>query len=221
MATIRTKICGITIVSDAKVAWEVGADAIGLNFYSKSKRFVDVETAGSIAGSIEGQVAIFGVFVNASISEITEVCSRVALSHVQLHGDESVELVARIREAIAGVKIVRAIRVADDDFERAQKEINAWQAAAIDMILLDAASIGAFGGTGKQLDWNKLNQLSIEVPWLLAGGLDPSNVGIAIANGRPDGVDVASGAESQPGVKNPKLVRDFVANAKAGFESLE
>lgn len=221
MAAIRTKICGITRLPDAKAVCEAAADAIGLNFYAKSKRFIDVLTAAAIAENIEGRIAVFGVFVNATTSDIKAICSNVALSYVQLHGDEPVELVAEIRAEIPGVKIVRAVRVSNDDFESAQQEIDAWQAANVDMILLDAASLDAFGGTGKQLDWSRLSQFSIGVPWLLAGGLDPSNVGTAIATGWPNGVDTASGVESKPGVKDSKMVTDFVTNAKAGFANLE
>lgn len=221
MIAIRTKICGITRVEDAKVGCDAGADAIGLNFYAKSKRFVDTKTAAGIVESIEGQVAVFGVFVNASVEDIAKICLEVELSHIQFHGDESPEVVKATKARIKGKSIVRAVRVLNNDLERAQLEIDQWQNAGADLILLDAASLDAFGGTGKKLDWEKLNQLSFHVPWILAGGLDPTNVGSAIAIAKPQGVDVASGVESSPGIKSPDMVKAFVANSISGFACIE
>jgi phosphoribosylanthranilate isomerase len=217
MTAIRTKICGITKILDAKVACEAGADAIGLNFYPKSKRFVDVKAAAEIANSIEGQIAVFGVFVNATIDDVEETCSQVQLSHIQFHGDEKPEIVKATTARISGKSIVRAVRVLNNGFEKAQLEINRWQDAGSDMILLDAGSLDSFGGTGKKLDWSQLDSLSFEVPWMLAGGLDPTNVAGAISIAKPAGVDVASGVEAEPGVKDAAMVHKFVADSKLAF----
>ena len=214
MAKVQTKICGITRAVDATVAYDAGADAIGLNFYSRSKRFVDRKTAGPIAKSVDGKLAVFGVFVNSSVAEIETICEAAPLTHVQFHGDETPAIVSDLRTALPNIKTVRALRIMDDDLKSAQKEIDEWQEVGVDMVLLDAASLDAFGGTGKTLNWKKLKQLSFNVPWLLAGGLGPANVAEAITLSEAVGVDVASGVEAEPGIKDPKLIQDFVSTAK-------
>jgi len=215
MKPIRIKICGITRVEDAMVAADAGADAIGLNFYARSKRFVDADLARTIADAVRDQVALVGVFVNSSIEEVCDIVEQVGLSHVQFHGDEQPTIVADLKSKVSEVHSIRAIRIRDNDFEKAQLEIDQWQAAGVDALLLDAASVGAFGGTGKKLDWGSLEHLTLKAPWLLAGGLNPDNVSTAIAACRPDGVDVASGVESEPGIKNEMFVRKFVSESKA------
>ena len=215
MSNIQVKICGITTVANAETAGVAKADAIGFNFYAKSKRYVEPETAAKIAQSVGGEVAFVGVFVNALVDEIISISKTVSLTHVQLHGDEQPEIVARIREALPDVKIVRAVRIMDNDIDAAQSEINRWQTAGIDLILLDAGSLEAYGGTGEQLDWAKLEKLSFDVPWLLAGGLGPENVAEAIRIAKPMGVDVASGVESAPGLKDAERVNEFTLKAKA------
>ena len=219
MTIIETKICGITNTEDAIVACEAGADAIGLNFYPKSKRFVKVDVARQIADVTAGKVAIFGVFVNASVEDICQCANNVGLTHIQLHGDESPEVVAQIRAQLESVKIVRAIRTRDSDLEGTQSEIDRWKAAAVDLLLLDAAAEGVFGGSGETLDWGRVGTLKFPVPWLLAGGLGPDNVTQAIELARPDGVDVASGVESEPRKKHSDMVREFVSAANQSLNS--
>jgi phosphoribosylanthranilate isomerase len=214
MNPIRTKICGITRIKDALTAQEAGADAIGLNFYERSKRYIDPETALSVAEAVKSKTAIVGVFVNSSTKDVCEVAVKVGLTHIQLHGDEQPEFIESLRKQLSSVKIIRAVRMTDDDISAAQVEINQWQTAGVDAVLLDAASLEHFGGTGKQLDWTKLNQLSFAVSWLLAGGLTPQNVAEAMQLCDPNGVDVASGVESSPGVKDTSLVQKFVSESK-------
>ena len=217
MAKVQTKICGITRVSDAAAACDSGADAIGLNFYSRSKRFVDSETAGAIAKSVDGKASVFGVFVNSTVGEIQTICESVELTHVQFHGDETPDIVAELRAALPKMKTGRAVRILNDDLKSAQQEIDAWQKVGVDLVLLDAASLDAFGGTGTTLNWEALKQLSFDVPWLLAGGLDPTNVAEAIRLSQAVGVDVASGVEAEPGIKDSKLVQGFLSNAEHAF----
>ncbi|QEG21824.1 phosphoribosylanthranilate isomerase [Mariniblastus fucicola] len=214
MKPIRTKICGITRTEDAVSTHESGADAIGLNFYERSKRFVSPELARTIAESVSGKIAVVGVFVNSTVADICEIVALVGLSHVQFHGDEEPSIVAELKANQPETKSIRAVRIMDNDFEKAQSEIDQWQDAGVDAILLDAASAGSFGGTGNQLDWDSIERLKISVPWLLAGGLNPDNVAMAIAACEPGGVDVASGVESGPGIKNATLVRKFVSESK-------
>lgn len=213
IAPLRTKICGITRIEDATCCVAAGADAIGLNFYSQSKRFVDQELATDIVLFHGNDIATVGVFVNASFDEIKLTTREVGLSHVQLHGDEPDGLLRGLRAVLKGVQFIRAVRIKNGDLESAQQEIEKWEAVDVDMILLDAASAGSFGGTGKQLDWRRLDQLKFQCPWLLAGGLGPKNVGEAIRVAGPDGVDVASGVEESPGVKDHRLIEEFMTAA--------
>lgn len=213
MKPIRTKICGITRAEDAITAATAGADAIGLNFYPRSKRFVKPATAKPIAEAVRGRLSVVGVFVNSTLEEVFDIVQQVGLSHVQFHGDEQPEVVTELKSKLTNTLTIRAVRVRDDGIQEAQLEIDQWQDAGVDAVLLDAASIGAFGGTGKKLNWGTLEKLTINVPWLLAGGLDPENVADAIATCKPDGVDVASGVESGPGIKNAELVRKFAQNS--------
>lgn len=213
MNPIKTKICGITRIEDAIASVEAGADAIGLNFYHKSKRFVEAKAAKSIANSVREQLAIVGVFVNSSAEEVSEVAEQVGLDFVQLHGDESPELAVRLRELLnPSTRMIRAIRVPADDLQFAQQEVDSWEAFGIDMLLFDPASADAFGGTGKRLDWSTLSKLTIQRPWLLAGGLTPENAAQAISASGPNGADVASGVEVRPGVKDHEAIVSFVKN---------
>lgn len=215
MKPIRTKICGITRAEDAIIAADAGADAIGLNFYAGSKRFVDPQVAQQVANAVRGRVALVGVFVNSSLEEVSDIVNHVGLSHVQFHGDEQPSIVADMKTRLAGTFSIRAVRIREDDFESAQNEINQWQNAGVDAVLLDAAAVGAYGGTGERLNWRALSQLEFKVPWLLAGGLDPDNVTSAITACEPGGVDVASGVELSPGIKSEMLICKFVSESKA------
>ena len=215
MKPIRTKICGITRAEDAIIAADAGADAIGLNFYAGSKRFVDPQVAQQVANAVRGRVALVGVFVNSSLEEVSDIVNQVGLSHVQFHGDEQPSIVAYMKTRLAGTFSIRAVRIREDDFESAQNEINQWQNAGVDAVLLDAAAVGAYGGTGERLNWRALSQLEFKIPWLLAGGLDPDNVASAITACEPGGVDVASGVELSPGIKSEMLICKFVSESKA------
>lgn len=215
MKPIRIKICGITRVEDANAAQAAGADAIGLNFYEKSKRYIEPSAAASIANAVKTSVSVAGVFVNSPNEEVCEIAQQVGLSHIQLHGDEQPSMIGELKAILPDTLTIRAVRIRDEGFDQAQAEIAQWQDAGVDAILLDAASVGAFGGTGKRLDWKSLNLLKIDVPWLLAGGLNPENVAEAIGACQPDGVDVASGVESSPGIKGLKMIQNFVSESKS------
>ena len=214
------KLCGIRSVEDARVAADAGADAIGLNFYSKSKRFVAVESAAAISAALRGQLAVVGLFVNATPAEIGAVLQTMPLDYLQLHGDETPEQVAEIAQL--NVPIVRALRAGAeglgpvDDYLARCREVNAPLAA----VLLDAAVTGQYGGTGQQVDgamaagWRRYPGWP---PVILAGGLVPENVADAIRQVAPYGVDTASGIESSPGVKDPAKMRAFAAAARAAL----
>ena len=217
MTNIQTKICGVTLAGDAEQAVKSGADAIGLNFYRKSKRFVEIEAAREICDAltkIGSATAMVGVFVNADADEICAVAEQAGLSHVQLHGDESAEIISQIKQTLPEILVIRAVRTKVSELAEAQSEIDQWQDAGADWMLLDAAAAGVFGGSGETLDWQQVSELTFQVPWLLAGGLGPENVAEAIKLARPSGVDVASGVETEPGIKCSQRVSEFIRLAK-------
>lgn len=217
MTNIETKICGVTCIEDAQQAIEAGASAIGLNFYAKSKRYIEVDVAAAICRELGHETAFVGVFVNSNTSQVCNIAEKVGLSHVQLHGDEAAEMVAAIKQRLPKLLVVRAIRTRGSQLQEAQAEIELWQDAGADWMLLDAAADGVFGGSGKTLDWNRVSELNFRVPWLLAGGLGPENVARALRLARPSGVDVASGVEIEPGKKCAASVTSFIRAAKASL----
>ena len=233
------KICGITTARDAVAAASSGADAIGLNFYSRSLRSVTTAEAVSICEAVRQEtrpenptVQIVGVFVDHSVEQIIEIMSAVGLDVCQLHGDQPPEVVMQLKQALAQ-PMVRAIRAGNSTAAQVQAEIDQWVLSGIDGILLDSAPArrprddseshqelgGAefgstvFGGTGHPLNWDLVAGLKIDVPWVLAGGLSPENVFEAIETTRAPAVDVASGVERLPGNKDTQMVEAFVSHA--------
>ena len=213
----RTKICGITNQGDATVAAESGADAIGLNFYATSLRSVTTDEAAAI--HTPANVARVGVFVNHETDEINRIVDAANLDFVQLHGDETPDRAAELGE----LKLIPVFRIrAGADQADARSRIEKWTLnddLSIAAILLDAQVGKAYGGTGRQVDWGLAEAIvsACQVPLILAGGLNAENVGQSIEQVGPQGVDVASGVEALPGKKDPRLVRQFVSNAKIAF----
>lgn len=206
--SVRVKVCGVTRLEDARGAWEAGADALGLNFYARSPRCVDVATAAALARTRPPLGAVVGVFVNASPDDIRAKVRECGLTAVQLHGDESPEACSGY-----GVPVIKALRVqGPDDVARARTYLGVGDVAGL---LLDGAAPG-YGGGGVGFDWSLVAGLSGHgVPVLVAGGLKPSNVAEAVRATRPYGVDVASGVELAPGIKDMDAVRAFVRAAKS------
>lgn len=198
------KICGITTPDDAALAASAGADAIGLNFWHGSKRVVSVAQARRIIDAVPPFVWVVGVFVNAEVAEVQAIARAVGLHGVQLHGDESPREASRI-----GLFTIKALRVKD-----ASVEAEVRRYGKVDALLLDAAQSG-YGGGGMTFDWRLARRIAKERPMLLAGGLDPTNVGRAVKEVRPLGVDVASGVERAPGIKDERKVRAFIRAARA------
>ncbi|MEM1305305.1 MAG: phosphoribosylanthranilate isomerase [Planctomycetota bacterium] len=229
----RVKICGVTSVDDARAAVEAGADAIGVNFYAKSPRCVDRQQATEIAAvkqSVKQAAKLVGVFVNASADEINATIADVPLDAVQLHGDEPANLAAEINREINGEldRWAPLILARPLDQQRGLSSVAEWLDAArgagrpCSGVLVDAQVRGKYGGTGKVVDWDRLvaERSAIEpTPLLLAGGLTVANVGEAIRRVRPHGVDTASGVEQSPGVKDHRLIQEFVAEARSALRS--
>ncbi len=197
------KICGVTTVHDAELCVDAGADAVGFNFYARSPRCVDIDTARQLVAALAGRALAVGVFVDASFEQISEIKERTRIACVQLHGDEPPELLARLLP-----HAYKAIRVRDASSLGQARRFGG------DHVLLDAYVPGMAGGTGARFDWALAAELAQERKVTLAGGLEPGNVTAAVARVQPFCVDVASGVESSPGRKDPGKVRDFIRAAK-------
>jgi len=202
----KVKICGITNLEDALHAVECGADMLGFNFYRGSRRYVEPGMAAEIVRELSGsKVEHVGVFVNAEPAEIAEIAQHVGLTTVQLHGDETPEIVDELRQSLPELIIVKAVRVGGS------LALRAVAAYAADHVLLDGEAGAAFGGAGQTFDWELARGID---GMILAGGLTPHNVAEAIRTLRPHAVDVASGVESSPGKKDPERVAAFIKAAK-------
>jgi phosphoribosylanthranilate isomerase len=210
---VRVKFCGITRVEDAREAAQLGAWAIGLNHWEESPRRCDPTVAAEIAAELRRRLQVVGVFVNASLDELARTAEDETLTMLQLHGDEGP---AFCREAArrTGLPVIKALRV------RSAADIQAAEAYRTDYHLLDAHHPGKPGGTGESFDWELVGGRASEVPLVLAGGLRPENVGEAIAAAQPFAVDVASGIEAEPGVKDHELMAAFAAEAHLGTAGL-
>jgi phosphoribosylanthranilate isomerase len=205
---LRVKICGITSPEDAAAAVEAGADAIGLVFYAASRRAVSPDEAAKIAAAISPLVMTVGLFVNAPTETVLSTLERVPLNLLQFHGDESPEYCREFHRPY-----LKALPVTDS--EELRRSMDSYPEAR--GFLLDTAAAGQFGGTGKTFDWGLVPSDSPR-PLVLAGGLGPDNVAAAISAVGPAAVDVSSGVESAPGIKDPLKMQKFVAAARAAFE---
>ena len=204
MTAVRVKICGITRVEDALAAAAAGADAIGLVFYAKSPRAVDIEQARAILAALPPFVTTVGLFVDAERSELERILASVPLDLLQFHGDESVQQC----EAF-GRPYIKALRVkAGDDIAAQVARYPSAQG-----ILLDAYVEGVPGGTGEAFDWSLIPQ-ALSKPLILAGGLRPDSVAEAVSRVRPYAVDVSGGVEASKGVKDVEKVGAFIRAAR-------
>jgi phosphoribosylanthranilate isomerase len=199
---IKVKICGITNVADALAAAHAGAAAIGLNFYPRSPRCVSIEQARAIVAALPSGMCPVGVFVNETRARVAQIIAAVGLRAVQFHGDES-------PADCAGwsVKVIKALRVRD------AASVTRAADYPVDFILLDAYVEGHAGGTGQRFAW-ELAGTCDRARLILAGGLTADNVAEAVRVTRPLAVDVASGVERAPGIKDAQLIQRFIANAQ-------
>lgn len=200
---VKVKICGITNLSDARRAVEAGADFLGFNFYRQSSRYIAPAAARRIVQRLPQRVASVGVFVNEPEPEMLAIARRVGLDYVQLHGDETAEVVSRMRRS---VRVIKAIRVRDSF--RVSQLRNFKRASSI---LLDGFDSRLRGGTGKSFDWKLARSAGRKRRIFLAGGLTPENAAEAVAAARPFAIDVCSGVESRPGKKDAAKMRALVA----------
>lgn len=196
----RVKICGITRAEDGLEAARLGADAIGLVFYPPSPRHVSTVQAASIAATLPPFITTVGLFVNPEGAQVEAVLRELRLDMLQFHGDESPEFCARF-----GVPWLKAVRV-KPGVDLVQYAIRYRGAKGL---LLDAYVEGTAGGTGQSFDWTLIPS-GLLLPVILSGGLDPGNVGTAIARVRPWAVDVSSGVEASKGIKDAAKIAAFM-----------
>lgn len=199
---VRVKVCGVTRAADARAAEAAGADAIGVILWARSPRRLDLDAAADVFAPLGPFVQRVGVVVDAPAAYVHEAISRLRLGAVQFHGSEDDATIAPFRERVA---VIRAVSY-DPGLA-----VDRLQRMPVDAVLVD----GLRPGSGEAFDWSAAERLRALERWVLAGGLTPDNVATAIRSLDPLGVDVASGVESAPGVKDHEALRRFVAAAKS------
>lgn len=218
------KICGVRLANDVRSAAEAGADAIGLNFFGPSVRYVDPTAASTQDLSrLADELGLLrvGVFVNESPERIAEIARAVELGAIQLHGDEQPNAARNVQEATQ-LPVIRAIKLPSGEISQAviDEAAAAWMKAGCHL-LLDRDGGAAHGGSGHTLDWTSVRiwaDANQDLTWTLAGGLTPDNVAVAIKTSGAKSVDTASGVEQSRGVKSPGRISRFVAESLSAFE---
>jgi phosphoribosylanthranilate isomerase len=200
--TAKVKICGITRLEDARLAVESGAWAIGMVFHPDSPRQVEIERAAEIATAFRRRCEVVGVFVNAPLDDVLRTLGSVPLTMLQLHGDEGPSYCAEAKRR-SGLKVIKAVRAKD------MNAVRALSAFSTDFHMIDGYVPGKYGGTGERFDWELATVHAGDTPLILSGGLAAQNVGEALAVARPYAVDVSSGVEAAPGVKDPYRLQAF------------
>jgi phosphoribosylanthranilate isomerase len=198
----RIKFCGITNLDDAERAVAAGAWAIGLIFWPRSPRRCELDAAAEIAAAVKRRAEVAGVFVNATLDHVAQTAEAVGLTLLQLHGDEGPAYCAEAARR-TGCKVIKAARV------RSGADVQALSAFHTDYHLLDSYTAGVPGGTGETFAWEIARSHRGRTPVILSGGLTPENVAEAIDAVHPFAVDVASGTEASPGVKDPEKLKAF------------
>lgn len=197
---IRTKICGITRPEDALFAAKLGVDALGFVFFSGSKRCVGVEQAQNIIRLLPPFVSVVALFVNENTQKINEILTKLPIDVLQFHGDESPDFCQQFHRPY-----IKAIRVQNpDDIQAAQHTYR--QAKAL---LFDSFKIDEYGGTGHAFDWTMLPE-NLNQSWILSGGLNANNLLSALSTTKAPAVDVSSGVESAPGIKDREKMAQFL-----------
>jgi phosphoribosylanthranilate isomerase len=207
MPRVKVKICGITNWVDARRAVAEGAELLGFNFYPGSPRYVEPAKAKRIVSRLPKRISVVGVFVNESEQTMLAIARAVGLDALQLHGDETPAMVARLKRSFP---VIKAIRVKQS---LAVGQLQAYKAATA--LLLDGFDARRRGGTGKTFDWEVARRAKKYGRVFLAGGLTPENVGEAIRAAQPYAVDVCSGVEARPGKKDPARVKQLMRAAKS------
>ena len=200
---IKIKVCGTTNLRDALFAVDSGADAIGFIFYKKSPRYILQKDAKDIVAKLPPFVETVGVFVNETSDRVNRIAEQCKLTAIQLHGDESSAFCRRIKR-----RVIKAFRVKDTNSFKGMADYD------VSGFLLDSYNEESKGGTGKTFDWNLALRAKKQGPIILAGGLNPYNVYTAIHRVKPYGVDVCSGVEKSPGIKDSVKIDEFIKSVR-------
>ncbi len=205
MSSPLIKICGLTNLEDTLAAIDLGADLLGFNFYPDSPRYLSWEKALKIFDEIPTNIPKVGVFVNANLQGVIDYTCELGLDYIQFHGDETPEFCNEV-----GHPWFKAFRLSGPEV---LQQIRSYEC---DWVLIDAYQKNSYGGTGAKADWSLARQVKETCRQvILAGGLDPDNVQVAIASVQPFGVDVASGVEKKPGIKDHRKMELFIQRAKS------
>jgi phosphoribosylanthranilate isomerase len=199
----NVKICGITRLEDARFASGALVDYLGFIFYPDSPRYVEPAKAGAIINWLEGPMTV-GVFVNQPLDDVNSIARQTGIDLVQLHGNESPEYCELVEKPVIKVFHISENKTADE----LKAEIERYSGVA-DYFLFDTKTDGLWGGTGKTFDWNILNDITGDKPFFLSGGLNPDNIRQAIETVKPAAVDLSSGLEEAPGLKDFDKVERF------------
>ncbi len=204
---MKVKICGITNQEDARVAVEAGADALGFVLYKKSPRYIEPDAMKGIIATLPPFVVPVGVFVNEEVSIVRRIMDDCGLGLAQLHGEESVQYCEKLdRPILKGIRLHQGTSPLQLAELKGRGQVRGF--------LVDAFSEKGYGGTGEQADWALAAKVAKSFKILLAGGLTPQNVQEAISQVSPYGVDVSSGVEARPGIKDPNKVQTFIQAAR-------
>lgn len=209
----RIKICGITDMAALESVMKNDADFVGFVFVGKSPRTITPERAASLWNKLstvqQQTVTPTGLFVDAAIPYIESVIEKIPLRLIQLHGNEPPNFITALKKR-TNLPVMKALRIrTEDDLTQIEK----YQCVS-DWLLLDSKIKNKQGGTGHSFDWTLLENITIDIPWMLAGGLTTDNVQQAIRRTQPTAVDVSSGVESHLGMKSPEKIADFIAAAR-------
>jgi len=203
---LRVKICGLRRAEDAATAVAAGADALGFNFWPGTRRYIEPAAAARIVAEVPPQVLTVGVFVDEQPERVLAIAEQTGIMALQLHGNESPEYVDQLGDYLK----IKTIKVAPG-FQ--PEELSRYASASL--FLLEGFVAGMVGGTGRNFDWSLAEMAKEYGKIILAGGLTPDNVAEAVRRVRPWGVDVASGVEREPGIKDPRLIREFIQAARS------
>lgn len=211
----KVKICGLTTLEDARFASGALADYLGFIFYPDSPRFIEPAKAGAIINWLEGPEKV-GVFVNQPLDDVNSIAKQTGIDLVQLHGNESPEYCGLVEKPV-----IKAFHISENKTsEELISEINPYR-DIVEYFLFDTKSEGLWGGTGKTFDWTILNSVADEIPFFLSGGLNPDNIESAIKTVHPTVVDLSSGLEESPGLKDFDKIEAFFEKMRTIWDEQE
>ena len=209
-------MCGTTRKEDADAAVALGVDALGFIFAEKSPRYVTPEIARELIETIPPFIARVGVFVDCDLDQVKKTVAGTGLTQVQLHGKEPADYCRELKSWNRGLTVCKSFLVGTEAIDQTLVPYE----DVIDCVLFDTYVKGKDGGTGRTFDWDKLDKRRLDVPMILAGGLNPENVGEAITRTTPYAVDVNSGVEDSPGKKNHDSLARLIANVRAAEQQI-